>query len=226
MSDNQPLQAFFGGTFDPVHYGHLRPAEVLATRVGLQKITLMPNNVPPHRPQPEASAAQRIAMLKLAIADNPLFDIDLREMQRDTPSYTFDTLAALRTERGVKQPLAFIIGQDSLLTLSTWHRWRELLGLCHLLVCKRPGYDHKLESVDMRHWLEQHQVDTAAMLHREAAGRIFMADTPLTAISASEIRHRRHHGESCEDLLPAAVLAFIDDEGLYRNPTPHGILRR
>lgn len=226
MSDHKNLQALFGGTFDPIHYGHLQPAEALARLAGLQKITLMPNNVPPHRPQPEASPAQRIKMVELAIAANPLFDIDLREMQRDTPSYTFETLEALRAERGKQQPLAFIIGQDSLLTLHKWHRWQELLTLCHLLVCKRPGYDSKLETPELQRWLEQHQADTAEILHREAAGRVFMADTPLVSISATEIRERHHRGESCEDLLPAAVLAYIDDQGLYRNTDPRGILRR
>ncbi|WP_158780582.1 nicotinate-nucleotide adenylyltransferase [Pantoea sp. BAV 3049] len=226
MSEHKSLQALFGGTFDPIHYGHLQPAEALAKLAGLQKITLMPNNVPPHRPQPEASAAQRIKMVELAIAGNPLFNIDLREMQRDTPSYTFETLEALRAERGKQQPLAFIIGQDSLLTLHKWHRWQELLTLCHLLVCKRPGYDSKLETPELQRWLEEHQADTAEILHRQTAGRIFMADTPLVSISATEIRERRHRGDACEDLLPAAVLAYIDDQGLYRNADPRGILRR
>jgi nicotinate-nucleotide adenylyltransferase len=146
MSESHTLEALFGGTFDPIHFGHLKPVEVLAAQVGLKKVTLLPNNVPPHRPQPEASPSQRVEMVRLAIADLPLFDLDLREMQRDTPSFTLETLTELRAERGDDQPLAFIIGQDSLLTLHKWHRWEELLSLCHLLVCKRPGYDSTMET--------------------------------------------------------------------------------
>lgn len=215
MSDARGLHALFGGTFDPIHYGHLKPVEALAAIAGLKKVTLLPNNVPPHRPQPEATPAQRAEMVRLAIRDNPLFDVDLREMQRDTPSYTLDTLAALRAERGSRQPLAFIIGQDSLLTLHKWHRWQDLLSLCHLLVCQRPGYRSEMETPELQRWLEQHLTHDVPALHAAAAGKIFLAETPLIAISATEIRQRRHAGQSDADLLPAAVSAYIDRQGLY-----------
>ncbi|MBI3310128.1 MAG: nicotinate-nucleotide adenylyltransferase [Serratia liquefaciens] len=135
------LHALFGGTFDPIHYGHLRPVEALAAEVGLNRVTLLPNHVPPHRPQPEANAQQRLKMVELAIAGNPLFAVDDRELHRTTPSYTIETLEAIRKERGAALPLAFIIGQDSLLTLHKWHRWQSLLDTCHLLVLARPGYN-------------------------------------------------------------------------------------
>lgn len=92
MVDMTQLQAIYGGTFDPVHYGHLKPVEILANQIGLSKVIIMPNNVPPHRPQPEATSAQRVHMLKLAIADKPLFTLDERELRRDTPSWTAQTL--------------------------------------------------------------------------------------------------------------------------------------
>ena len=101
----------YGGTFDPVHYGHLKPVEILANLIGLQRVIIMPNNVPPHRPQPEATSEQRKAMLALAIADKPLFTLDERELRRDTPSWTSQTLREWRAEQGPMQPLAFIIGQ-------------------------------------------------------------------------------------------------------------------
>jgi len=220
------LHALFGGTFDPIHFGHLRPVAALAHQVGLQQVTLLPNNVPPHRPQPEASPAQRVEMVKLAIADQPLFRLDPRELQRSTPSWTVDTLAELRQEHGEQQPLAFIIGQDSLLTLHKWHRWQDLLSLCHLLVCKRPGYPAEMESAELQQWLDRHLTADAGALHQQPAGRIFLADTPLVSISATEIRQRRHHGESCDDLLPAAVSAYIDREGLYSHCQGRDILRR
>jgi nicotinate-nucleotide adenylyltransferase len=209
------LHALFGGTFDPIHFGHLRPVEALAQQTGLARVLLLPNNVPPHRPQPEASAAQRVEMLRCAIQDRPLFDIDTRELMRETPSWTVATLEALRAERGPDQPLGFIIGQDSLLNLSGWHRWQDLLSLCHLLVCKRPGYPTEMASPEMQRWLESHLAVDTAQLHQQPAGFIWLADTPLVNISATEIRQRRHAGLSCEQLLPPAVIDYIDRAGLY-----------
>lgn len=215
MSDTRSLQALFGGTFDPVHYGHLKPAEALAELIGLQKVTLMPNNVPPHRPQPEATPAQRTEMIKLAIAGNQLFDIDLREMQRQTPSYTIETLIALREERGKDQPLGFIIGQDSLLTLHKWFRWQEILDYCHLLVCKRPGYAYRMPLPELEKWLADHQTTNISPLHQQPSGCIYLADTAMLDISATEIRKRRHAGLCCDELLPAPVIDWMDRHNLY-----------
>ncbi|CNH40536.1 nicotinate-nucleotide adenylyltransferase [Yersinia pekkanenii] len=215
-SPTRPLHALFGGTFDPIHYGHLKPVEVLAQQVGLQHIILLPNHVPPHRPQPEANAQQRLEMVKLAIAGNPLFSVDSRELLRDSPSFTIDTLESLRKERGAELPLAFIIGQDSLLSLHKWHRWQSLLDVCHLLVCARPGYSQTLETPELQQWLDCHRVLDPQALRLRPQGAIYLADTPLLAISATDIRHRRHNGESCDDLLPRAVQRYIELQGLYR----------
>lgn len=211
-----PVDAFFGGTFDPIHYGHLTPVAALARQIGLASVTLLPNNVPPHRPQPEASARQRLRMVELAIADQPLFRVDDRELQRETPSYTIETLETLRKERGAHASLAFIIGQDSLLSLYKWHRWESLLDVCHLLVCARPGYRQQLDTPQLQAWFEAHQTTDVAQLATRPAGTIFLADTPLVNVSATEIRQRRHAGQSCDHLLPAAVERFIDSQGLYR----------
>ncbi|XYX39649.1 nicotinate-nucleotide adenylyltransferase [Candidatus Erwinia dacicola] len=226
MGDAIKLHALLGGTFEPIHYGHLQPAEALAAKVGLQKVTLMPNNVPPHRPQPEATPAQRVEMVRLAIAGNPLFELDMREMQRSTPSYTLETLEELRAERGPRQPLAFIIGQDSLLTIHKWHRWQELLSFCHLLVCQRPGYRSEMETPELQRWRDEHLTRDALLLQQTPAGKVFLAETPLVDISATEIRTRRHQDKSSSDLLPSAVSDYIDREGLYRNPLPRDMLRR
>lgn len=209
------LRALYGGTFDPIHFGHLRPVEALAQEIGLSRVLLLPNNVPPHRPQPQASAGQRVDMLRLAIQDRPLFELDCRELARSTPSWTVATLEALRAECGPQQPLAFIIGQDSLLNLSSWHRWQELLSLCHLLVCKRPGYPAEMATAEMQAWLESHVTGDSQRLHQQPAGHIWLADTPLLDISATEIRQRRQQGLSCEHLLPSAVIDYIDRQGLY-----------
>ncbi|WP_337262039.1 MULTISPECIES: nicotinate-nucleotide adenylyltransferase [unclassified Serratia (in: enterobacteria)] len=210
------LHALFGGTFDPIHYGHLRPVEALAREVGLSQITLLPNHVPPHRPQPEATPQQRLKMIELAIIDNPLFAVDDRELHRTTPSYTIETLETIRQQRGTALPLAFIIGQDSLLTLHKWHRWQALLEVCHLLVLARPGYHDRMDTPELQQWLEQHRVSDARLLSQQPQGYVYLADTPLLEISATEIRQRRHQGISCDDLLPRAVQRYIELQGLYR----------
>lgn len=176
----------------------------------------MPNNVPPHRPQPEASSWQRFHMVELAVESDPLFTVDDRELQRQTPSYTIDTLEALRTEKGRDAPLGFIIGQDSLLTLHHWHRWQDLLDVCHLLVCARPGYRSTLETPELQRWLDSHLTRTPDDLHQQPQGRIFLADTPLITISATDIRRRRQQGLDCHDLIPSAVLRYIDEHHLYQ----------
>lgn len=215
-SPTRTLHALFGGTFDPIHYGHLKPVEALAQQVGLQHIILLPNNVPPHRPQPEANAQQRLKMVELAVAANPLFSVDSRELLRDAPSFTIETLESLRKERGAERPLAFIIGQDSLLSLHKWHRWESLLDVCHLLVCARPYYAQTLETPELQQWLDEHRIFDPQLLSRRPQGAIYLADTPLLDISATDIRRRRHHGESCDDLLPRAVQRYIELQGLYR----------
>lgn len=216
QTNTSPLQALFGGTFDPIHYGHLRPVEALAKEVGLQQVTLLPNHVPPHRPQPEADSQQRLAMVKLAIADNPLFTVDDRELQRTAPSYTIDTLEMIRKEYGPASSLAFIIGQDSLLSLYKWHRWQDLLNVCHLLVLARPGYHQQMERAELQAWLEQHQISDSALLNQQPNGYIYLANTPLLAISATEIRQRLHQSMGCDDLLPRSVQRYIELQGLYR----------
>ncbi|WP_105648446.1 nicotinate-nucleotide adenylyltransferase [Cronobacter dublinensis] len=216
MADSIPtLRAWYGGTFDPVHYGHLRAVEALAKEAKLTQVTMLPNNVPPHRPQPGASSAQRKEMVELAIAGHPLFLLDARELQRPTPSWTSETMAQLRQEAGPDAPLAFIIGQDSLLTLRTWHRYDDLLACCHLLVCRRPGYPVEMKTEEDRRWLSARLAAHADELHRQPAGKIYLADTPLYPISATDIRARLAQRQPCNNLLPPAVLDYIHRHALY-----------
>jgi len=210
------LQALFGGTFDPIHYGHLKPVEILANQIGLQRVTIMPNNVPPHRPQPEASAAQRKMMLELAIADKPLFRLDERELRRDTPSYTAETLQAWRAEQGPETPLAFIIGQDSLLNFPGWYQYQTILDNSHLIVCRRPGYSLMMKEEQHQQWLEQHLTHQVEDLHSLPAGKIYLAETPWFDISATLIRQRLQQGLPCDEMLPLPVLRYIQQQGLYQ----------
>ena len=214
-SSRDSLLALFGGTFDPIHYGHLKPVEQLAKEAHLDRVVLLPNNVPPHRPQPEATAQQRLKMVELAVQGNPLFSVDDRELKVDTPSYSIVTLETLRKEYGADRPLAFIIGQDSLLTLHKWHRWEDLLRVCHLLVMARPGYAERLDTPELQRWYDQHHVEDAAKLKQRPHGFIYQANTPLLDISATEIRQRRHERKSFADLVPDAVERYIESNSLY-----------
>jgi nicotinate-nucleotide adenylyltransferase len=215
MVDMTQLQAMYGGTFDPVHYGHLKPVEILANQIGLGKVIIVPNNVPPHRPQPEATSAQRWHMLELAIADKPLFVLDDRELQRQTPSWSAQTLQEWRREQGPKPSLSFIIGQDSLLTFPTWHNYASILDNVHLIVCRRPGYPLVMPRPEYQQWLDKHLTHDVEQLHRRPAGAIYLAETPWFDISATLIRQRLERGESCADMLPAAVLDYIHQQKLY-----------
>ncbi|GFN46026.1 nicotinate-nucleotide adenylyltransferase [Candidatus Regiella insecticola] len=214
--EGDKLHALLGGTFDPIHYGHLRPIESLARQIGLQHVMLMPNHVPPHRRQPEASPQQRLKMVELAVADNPLFSVDRRELMHDGPSYTVDTLERVRLEKGNKVPLAFIIGEDSLLSLPTWQRWLSLLDFCHLLVCARPHHVNETPIPELQQWLEKYQIKDVKKLCQQPKGYIYLANTPLLDISATDIRHRYHQGQRCDNLLPPAVQQYIELKGLYR----------
>ncbi|WP_371974673.1 nicotinate-nucleotide adenylyltransferase [Lelliottia nimipressuralis] len=216
MVDMSSLQALYGGTFDPVHYGHLKPVEILANLIGLQRVIIMPNNVPPHRPQPEATSEQRKEMLALAIADKPLFQLDERELRRDTPSYTSQTLQEWRAERGTTQPLGFIIGQDSLLNFPSWHQYETILQNSHLIVCRRPGYPLTMKEEQHQAWLDTHLTNDVEDLHTLPAGKIYLAETPWFDISATLIRERLQQDLSCDDMLPAPVLNYIHQHGLYQ----------
>ncbi|MFV0260881.1 MAG: nicotinate-nucleotide adenylyltransferase [Kluyvera sp.] len=219
MDDMEKLQALFGGTFDPIHYGHLKPVEILANQIGLSRVIIMPNNVPPHRPQPEATSEQRKLMVELAIADKPLFVLDERELRRDTPSFTADTLQEWRAEQGPDKPLAFIIGQDSLLTFPSWHRYETILDNAHLLVTRRPGYPLAMQQEEHQHWLDRHLTNNIEDLHNQPAGKIYLAETPWFDVSATLIRERLERDEPCDEMMPEAVLTYIMQQGLYH----HGV---
>lgn len=211
------LTALLGGTFDPIHYGHIRPAKALAKEVGLTQICLLPNHIPPHKPQPDATTAERLAMLELAIVDLPLFSIDTRELNVEAarPSYTIDTLAQWRKQNGSQKGLAFIMGQDSLLSLPSWKQWQNLLDYCHLLICQRPHYSEKITDPTLAKWIAKHQTKNVADLHASPAGYIYFAHTPLEDISATQIRQNINDPKNVENLLPPPVWRYIHQHGLY-----------
>ena len=203
-----------GGTFDPIHIGHLRPAIEARDAIGLAEVRLIPNHIPPHRANPHCSSEQRLAMVRLAAAENRHFVVDERELWRDKPSYTIDTLIELRQELP-DTPLCFLMGMDSLLGLPGWHRWRELLDYAHLVVSTRPGWqpDYPAELAEL---LARHQVKEVAALHRQRAGHIWLASNQPIELSATRLRELLAAGEDPRYLLPVPVAHYIDQQGLYR----------
>lgn len=205
----------FGGTFDPVHFGHLRSALEMLETLGLAEVRLVPCGQPPHRHPPRADAAARRAMLELAVAGQPGLRVDARELERPGPSYMVDTLASLRAELGAT-PLCLLLGSDAFLGLPQWHRWQELLSLAHLVVMHRPGWGlDQSPASPLAALLAARRVHTAADLAPQPAGHILLtAVTPLD-ISATAIRTLIGAGRSPRYLLPDAVWEHIRARGWY-----------
>jgi nicotinate-nucleotide adenylyltransferase len=208
-----------GGTFDPVHFGHLRPALEIQQLLGLQEVRLVPCRLPPHRPQPLASAAQRLAMLDAAIGQHPVFRIDTRELQRDGPSWTLDTLVSLRQELGA-QGICLLLGMDAFRGLSTWHRWHELLDYCHMVVMTRPGTVLP-DQGELADFIGLHRVLDVAALEQHANGLLLFHPVTQLEISGTSIRKQLAAGQDPGYLLPDPVLAIIYKEGLYATGNRH-----
>jgi len=205
-----------GGTFDPVHIGHLRGALEVAALLELDELRLTPSARPPHRDTPSVSAQDRLAMVRSAVQEVFPLTVDDRELLRDKPSYTIDTLESMRAELAVDDRLFLLLGWDAFCGLPTWHRWEELLEHCHIVVLQRPDADS--ESPDtMRNLLAARAVSDPKALKGPGGNITFVWQTPL-AVSATQIRHLLASGKSVRFLVPDAVLAYIEAHGLYRAP--------
>ena len=205
-----------GGTFDPIHYGHLRLAQEVAAGLRLAQIRFIPCGMPPHREAPHATPQQRLEMARLAVQGNSAFMLDEREIHRPGPSYSADTLADLRAELGWEAPLCLIVGADAFLGLETWHEWRRLFDLAHIVVASRAG---ALDGPSMPDAL---QAEFAARLRQGGAalrqapcGAVVPFAMTALDISASRIRQAVARGESVRYLLPDAVLDYIQRHNLY-----------
>ncbi|MFT3929623.1 MAG: nicotinate-nucleotide adenylyltransferase [Spongiibacteraceae bacterium] len=205
--------AIFGGTFDPVHIGHLRSAIEVRELLACDELRFIPCHQPPHRTQPAASSAQRLRMLELAIADEPRLAVDAREIQRNGPSYTIDTLMQLRAEVGAQCRLYLIIGMDAFAALDSWHRWRELLDFAHIVVMQRPQNSMLSRGV-VAELLRERRVDVE-QLQTTAHGSIAIVQLTPLPISATAIRALIRERRSPRYLLPDAVWEFIRENGLY-----------
>ncbi len=205
--------AIFGGTFDPVHYGHLRAAAEVSEKLDVTDFRLLPAGQPPHRDHTGAEAYHRLAMLELALAPYPDLTVDEREVRRQGPSYMVETLASIRREVG-NVPVILCLGQDAANKLEGWYRWRELFDLAHLVVMKRPRSRPRYPEA-VAEELRLRRVRSTSALMNESAGRVRNLDVTQLAISSTDIRKQLAAGRDPRFLLPATVLAYIRKHGLY-----------
>lgn len=214
---SRPLRiGILGGTFDPVHIGHLRSALEVAELLELDEMRLIPCARPPHRETPSSSAEHRLAMARCAVGGQRPLRVDDRELRREKPSYTLDTLESLRAELGPEPKLYLLLGWDAFCGLPGWHRWSELLDHCHILVLQRPDADSEPPEA-LRNLLAARTVPNPKALTGAAGQIAFIWQTPL-AVSATQIRQLLMSGRSVRFLVPDAVLAYINAHGLYRVP--------
>ncbi|MBX2825040.1 MAG: nicotinate-nucleotide adenylyltransferase [Gammaproteobacteria bacterium] len=201
----------FGGTFDPVHFGHLRPALELRESLHLEVLRLLPCHLPAHRDQPGATSRQRIEMLELAVDGVDGLVVDPREAQRDTWSYTVDTLSGFHTEN-TSLELIFFLGMDAFAKFTTWHRFEAILDLAHLVIIDRPGAEVGGEEERLLMSRQVDSLDSAPAPH----GAILLQRVSQSDISATRIRELVAAGRDIRYLVPEAVYDYILENNLYR----------
>ncbi|MAZ38937.1 MAG: nicotinic acid mononucleotide adenylyltransferase [Legionellales bacterium] len=204
----------FGGTFDPIHYGHLRSALELKQILTLEQIRFIPCQQPVHKSNVYANAKQRLEMLKLATQSEPDFVIDPREVYRDTPSYMIETLSSLKQDF-TDIPLLLIMGSDAFAELPQWHQWDKLLNFCHIVIVMRPGHRLNL-TPQMQQYLNTHNLADANYLEKQLSGGIYVQSITALDISATMIRAQLSANISPKFLLPEAVLSYINQQNLYK----------
>jgi len=210
VTDHQRI-GLFGGTFDPVHFGHLRTAMEITEHFALNTLYLLPNHKPAHRSAPGANTAQRIEMLSHAIDGVDRLQIDTREADRGRPTYTIDTLTELRAEQPVAT-LLFFMGLDAFAGFDTWHRWRDILKIANLVVIDRPGAEL---STFAQNLLRTQASAQGAQIHNGSVGVIERCNVTQLSISATDIRAKVSAGKSIRFLLPDDVREYIEQHTLY-----------
>ena len=203
----------FGGTFDPIHFGHLRTAFELLHALRLAEVRLVPAGNPPHRGVPLCDARHRLEMARAAVADQPGLVVDDREVRRAGPSYTVLTLRELRDE-APGRPICLLLGMDAFLGLPQWHEWRSVFDLAHVVVAHRPGWTAP-DAGTLGELLAERGTQRVDDLHESVAGRIHVRPVTQLEISSTDLRDLIVAGHDPRYLLPDAVRALIRDTGCY-----------
>lgn len=204
----------FGGTFDPVHRGHIESVCAVARLLGDVDVYLVPCQIPAHRPTPAASPEARLKMLQLAVAGQDRIFVDDCELRREGTSYTVDTLLGYRERVGESGPLLFLMGRDSWVTLPGWHRWEALTDLAHLLILERPGTDQDSPGV-LRKWLKTRQVQAPEEMMSSSSGKVCFLSLDQIDVSASGLREAIAKGSSIEGNVNPLVMNYISQHNLY-----------
>ena len=211
---NNMSVALFGGTFNPVHFGHLNLASRLADYLQIPSVRMMPCAIPPHREAPTTDTQHRLAMLNLAIADNPVLIADDLELKRAGTSYSIDTIELVRQEIGTQVPLFFCLGIDALLSIDSWHRWSELLDFCHLVACSRPDYSLPQDGA-VATWIEQYKCKDIRQMKKQPHGSIHLCKIPMVDISSTAIRDSIKCAKNIDHMTPEPVVNYIKQHSLY-----------
>jgi len=203
----------FGGTFDPVHLGHLALAKIVHEQVGLERVIFVPLGVPPHRPQPHAPAELRVRLLRRALEPYDYFEVDTHEVDKPDPSWTVKTLEYF-AQLMPGETLCLMMGSDAFKSLNTWYHWRSITDFCHVAVVSRKGDQAELDP-EVAGFLAEKQVDALADLPRETSGGILWIEADIPAISSTSVREQIASGEPLRDFVPEAVEAMIIENGIY-----------
>lgn len=207
------IRAIFGGTFDPIHNGHLQTATALVKELGIATLALMPSAVPPHRSQPDASPEQRLDMVKLASQPHTAFTVEDWELRQDRPSFTTNTLSEFKAQFP-DDTLFFVMGMDSLMSLHRWHQWRQLIEYAHLVVMPRAGVPFNPQNDELKTFISTHLTHDKNTLNEQSQGLLYIAETPMVDVSATELRKQLQQREK-KLPLPSNVYDYIRQHQLY-----------
>jgi len=216
LEKNSPVNriGIFGGTFDPIHNGHIETAKHLADFLNLDEVTLLPCKIPPHKESTSVSSHHRTKMVELVCENNPQFKVDLRELKADQTSYTVNSLKDIRNEYP-EAIIYFFIGMDSLLTFTHWFKWQEIFNLCHIVVCSRPSFSLEDANEETLGLIEQYQKSFTVNQKENLTGNLYFADDNYCPISSTEIRQLIVNGSDYSHLMPQFLINYIQQHNLY-----------